>query len=144
MYLFFPINGLSSRAVIGQEPVIIHKSVYGDKTSLHDHAVSKRDRKFGINMYPTTSIRHVGTPSSRFTKLKIVHFSRTCTFFIFIRLGGGETAMAMLFRTVNLQATLPNPSDRYPTRIEAKHSGPTKTVMISLTARFAKRKLVVV
>ena len=52
--------------------------------------------------------------------------------------------MAMLFRTVNLQATLPNPSDRYPTRIEAKHSGPTKTVMISLTARFGKRKLVVV
>ena len=90
MYLFFPINGLSSRAVIGQEPVIIHKSVYDDKTSLHDHAVSKRDRKFGINMYPTTSIRHVGTPSPRFTKLKIVHFSRTCTFFIFIRLGGGE------------------------------------------------------
>ena len=55
-----------------------------------------------------------------------------------------ETAMAMLLRTVNLQANLPNPSDRSPTRIEAKHSGPTKTVMISLPARFAKRKLVVV
>ena len=44
MYLFFHINGLSSRAVIGQEPVIIHKSVYDDMTSLHDHAVSKHDR----------------------------------------------------------------------------------------------------